>query len=231
MKSSHGRLTTASLIARYLADNGPTVISQQALADVIGRSRRSVQTAVAELERAGVLSRRSSRRDDGYKAADELSILGASRLAQFLEGKGIAIERTPWPSEVTALRNAMVDAGIRCSWRTLRADVLDEIVGWVRQLGIARLVAEARARIWSPCIRHVAAFLRFWRDLRPPRPLVCPFHPHVEQPRGTRCAECVHEHAMSVPMPKHLRDAIRLRYRRVETDTLPTRKDTHAAPL
>lgn len=198
---SHDTLTPVSPTARRLAAvlDRPVTVEQAALAALFGVSARTVRRSLAELEAVGYLRRERRVDEHGYRSADRLVPTGQT-LSSGSRSKGIVAE---WTVEVRELRDAMIAAGIRCGWGRLRPDVIADLTRWVRELGIPRLVREAKARIWSPSIRHVAAFLRFWAVLRPERRPVCPFHPTESIDRGRPCPPC--SARVSVRMPDELR--------------------------
>lgn len=210
---SHSTPTTptADRLRELLAE--PVVADQRELADRLGVSDRAVRRGLACLEAAGALLRERRHDAAGHRLADRLVPTGRGQsLASISRKKAPEAARRPegtstYPVEVEKLRAALTAAGIDCSWKTLRADVVAEIVGWVRTIGVPALVAEAKRRVWSPVIRHVAAFLRFWRALPVPRPrrVVCPFHPAESTDRGRRCPGCESERTNRVPMPDFLR--------------------------
>jgi hypothetical protein len=197
--------TTSTLIRLAALIDRPITASQDSLADVLGVSCRTVARALGELETAGTIRRERRCDAAGHRLPDRIVPTG-----QPLSSGSQSKSTVPWTPEVTALRDAMLTAGIRVGWGRLRPDVIADLTRWVRTIGIARLVREASGRIWGR-VRHVAAFLRFWRELRPERRPTCPFHPAESIDRGRACPACAEHRALSVPMPDDLRGLFRRR--------------------
>lgn len=201
---SHTSPTTVTPTALALLEllPEPTVIDQAALAARSGTAPRTVRKALAELERVGAIARERRFNARGHRSADLIRPTGI-RLSFGLRPKGGA---PVWTGEVVELRQAMGRAGVVVGWSRLRPDVVEFLTERVRTVGVAALVDEARRRIWNP-VRHVAAFLRFWRAMTATRPrrVVCPFHPGESIDRGRRCPGCASARANRVPMPDFLR--------------------------
>lgn len=209
---------TAIRLARIL--DRPTTAGHDALAAVLDVSGRTVARALDDLVNAGAVRRERRHDRAGHRLADRLIPTGQN--ASFgLRSKNKVAEWTP---EVAELRTAMNAAGIRCGWGNLRPDVVADLTRWVRTVGIPKLVAEAKCRLWG-VIRHVAAFLRFWRELRPERRPVCPFHLGESIDHGRRCPQCQDERAARAPMPEALRSG---RWRRIRSDPIRTHPEEAA---
>lgn len=214
----HRAPTTVTPTAQKLAEilTEPAAVDQESLAVTLNVSSRSVRRALADLEALGIVRRERRHDAAGHRLADSIVPTGQKPLSSMIKERAVTHrKRRPvgLPIEVEQLRAAMHEAGIECSWGNLRDDVIADLVRWVRTIGIRGLVEEAKRRIWSPVIRHVAAFLRFWRELRPaiPRRVVCPFHPAESTDRGRRCPACADERSKAVPMPADLRSRFRRR--------------------
>lgn len=194
--------------------------SQRQLADRLGCNPMTVNRAVQRLVTLGFVQR--ERRDDGWRAhqPDRLTVTSAGQAYTDLHSGSRDLQRNKnqvqaLPPEVEQLRSAMRAAGLTAGFGNLYPEVVDELVTKVRQLGVATLVRAAVAQTWG-AVRHVAAYLARWRELRPPRPTRCPFHP-AHPPHG--CPECAERKAKAVPMPSWLRDQFRTR-----------RQGAHVAP-
>lgn len=180
--------------------------AQRDLADRLGVAVATVNRCVATLVRHGFITQEPQHDGWGAHRPDRLTVTTAGHSFTDSHSGSRALQRVNnqvWTltPELAELRSAMRAAGLTAGFGNLYPEVAEELTEKVRQLGVRTMVAAAVTQTWG-AVRHVAAYLKRWRELRPPRPVHCAFHPG-QPPRG--CPECAEHKAKSVPMPAWFR--------------------------